>query len=307
MNVSVVIPAFNEADVIGGVVSELKEKYPEYEILLIDDGSEDSTAEIASSKGAKVIQHAVNQGYGSSWKSGVTHAKEDVLVFFDGDGQMQVDDIARLIDEMRNSGADMVSGARSSGQGSPFLRRPGKVLLRWLGQFMINKPIQDLNCGLRAIKKDILKKYVHLLPNGFSASTTSLMVFMQRGYLVRFIPINVIKRSGSKSTVKFFSDGFGTILLMIRLIALFNPLRFFLPVSMCMLVIAIAYSLFEVVSKGLGVPVLGAVSFIGGLQIFTVGIVCDQVSALRLERFESASSSGTEYLWKEKEKEKENE
>lgn len=284
-DVTIVIPAYNEASAIASVVRTLRARYPRFEILVVDDGSADDTARVAAAEGAVVVRHHENQGYGSTWKTGVAEARAPVVVFFDGDGQMNAEDVERLLAEMRATGADMVSGARQNASGSPLLRRPGKELLRRMAQFLVSRKIADLNCGLRAVKVEVLRRYLHLLPQGFSASTTSLMVFMQRGYLVKFVPITVRKRVGS-STVRIISDGFGTLMLILRLIALFNPMRVFLPISLGTVALSLIYSLVEVVRVGLGIPVLGAIMFIGGLQFFLIGIVCDQVSALRLERFE---------------------
>jgi glycosyltransferase involved in cell wall biosynthesis len=286
--VSIIIPAFNESGAIENVVKTLTASYPDYEVIVVDDGSTDGTGKIAAESGANVVTHRENRGYGRSWKSGIELAAAPILVFFDGDNQMYPEDIGRLLLEMQISGADMVSGARKSGASSSLARRPGKVILRWLGEFMVGRSIPDLNCGLRAVKKDVLTRYIHLLPNGFSASTTSLMAFLQRGYFVRFIPVEMKKRIGT-SSVRLISDGFGTLLLILRMVALFNPLRFFIPVSIGMFIFAIVYSFIEIIRLNMGIPVLGAVVFIGSLQIFMTGIVCDQVSALRLERFELPS------------------
>ncbi|MBI5461242.1 MAG: glycosyltransferase family 2 protein [Gammaproteobacteria bacterium] len=299
--VTIVIPAYNEVSAIAPVVRALRTRYPRFEILVVDDGSTDDTARIAAAEGAVVVRHHENHGYGSTWKTGVAEARAPVVVFFDGDGQMDVEDVERLLAEMRATDADMVSGARRNASGSPLLRRPGKELLRRLAQFLVSRKIADLNCGLRAIKVDVLRRYLHLLPQGFSASTTSLMVFMQRGYLVKFVPITVRKRVGS-STVRIISDGFGTLMLILRLIALFNPMRVFLPISLGTIALSLIYSLVEVLRVGLGIPVLGAIMFIGGLQFFLIGIVCDQVSALRLERFEglarrSGPAAGQSAAW----------
>lgn len=286
-SISIIIPAFNEEQAIGGVVDGLRKELGECEILVIDDGSSDKTAEVAGQHACTIIKHDVNRGYGASWKTGLLKAKGDIVVFCDGDGQFQPGDVHAAVDHFIENDADMTSGFRGQDSHRPWLRRPGKRLLLWVAELLQGRSIPDLNCGLRVVRRRILRRYMHILPNGFSASSTSLMIFFHRGYKVNFHPVSVKKRLG-KSSVSIFSDGFGTLLLLVRLIALFNPLRVFLPISGIFVLFAILYSIYEIVVRGLGVPVLGATLFSGGLLIFLVGIVCDQISSMRLEQFELA-------------------
>ena len=288
--VSIVVPAFNEEEAIATVTESLAERYPDYEIIVVDDGSSDHTAQRVDRDRCRLISHQVNRGYGASWKTGAKNARGKIVVFFDGDGQFQVEDVGRAVDKLRAEDCDMVLSVRRQGAGEPLIRRPGKAILFAVANFLARQKIRDLNCGLRAVKKKVLLRYLHLLPDGFSASTTSTLVFIKRGYKIGEIEITTKKRLGS-SSVRIVRDGLGTILLILRIIALFDPLRIFLPASAFLMAFATVYSLYEAFTRGLGVPVLGAVIFIGGMTTFFMGIICDQISAVRLERFEDPFTS----------------
>lgn len=283
--VTVVVPAFNEEEIIGEVVAELIQRYPEYEILVVNDGSSDRTAELVENLPCRLINHKVNSGYGSVWKTGCRHASGDVVVYFDGDGQFDPDDIEKVLDRFAETNADMVSGVRVKGTHTDFRRQPGKLVLREVANFLAKRKIPDLNCGLRAFNRTLLSRYLHLLPDSFSASSTSMLVFLKQGHKVEFQPLVVKKRAGT-SSVNILRDGFSTLLLIVRIIALFDPLRIFLPISLVLIVVSILYSGYEIIRLSLGIPVLGAVLFIGGVLCFLLGILSDQISALRLERLE---------------------
>ena len=279
--VSIIIPAFNEAAGIKNVVLTLAKLYPKYEILVIDDGSTDKTADIARELPCRVISHKKNKGYGASWKTGIQEAKNEIIVFFDGDSQFDPHDVKRLLEAFHDDEADMVSGSRSKTSHVPFERRPLKKILKWFVQILIGQSIEDLNCGLRCLRRSSLAQYAHLLPDGFSASTTSLVTFLYLKKVVTFIPIHTSKRVG-KSSVKVIYDGMGTVMLIIRLVALFNPLKIFLPLSIFFLVSSTSYSLYEAFLNKMGIPILGAMVFILGILTFFFGILCDQIAALRL-------------------------
>lgn len=283
-DLSIVIPAYNEELSISRVVQGLRSEYPDAEILVINDGSQDATAKIAAQLPCTLVTHKTNLGYGASWKTGIKSATREYIVFFDGDGQFDPADVNKLLDRLSDTNCDLVSGSRVSGSHQPISRRPGKLVLLKFAAFLSRRTIPDANCGLRAFRRELIARYAELLPNGFSASMTSLLLFFNRGYLVEFVPIVVTKREGT-SSVRQIRDGFGTILLMLRLSALFDPLRIFVPASLCLFGVSIVYSLWEAFTVGLGVPVLGATVLIGSMILFFLGIVCDQISALRLERF----------------------
>ena len=291
--VSIAVLAYNEAEAISDVLDVLVEKYPDYELLVIDDGSTDGTREIATLKGVRVVSHKVNRGYGAAWKTAIKEASGDTLVFYDGDGQFNPDDVGRLITLKTQDYADMAVGQRRPDSHVPTGRRPGKAVIRHLVQFLAEEEIKDPNCGLRAVDRTLLRRYADLLPDGFSASTTSLLIMLKRGYRLSYLPITVGPRLG-KSSVRQVRDGLRTIILLVRLIALFNPLRIFLPLSGALVALSLIYSLYVAIIEGAGIPVLGAVMLIGGLQAFLLGVVCDQISSLRLSSFSTPSEKDAE-------------
>jgi glycosyltransferase involved in cell wall biosynthesis len=280
---SILIPAFEEVRSIATVVSDLHDRYPAAELIVCDDGSTDGTADALDGLPVRVLRHRRNRGYGASWKSLAGAASGDLLVFIDGDGQFDPDDVARLIAEHRHTGADMVSGKRDGGKGRPLARRPGKWVMHRFAAWLTGTRVPDVNCGLRLVERRDFLRYLTLLPDGFSASTTSLLAYLASGREVAFVSIDVRRRSGT-SSVRMVRDGLRSLLLITRLTTLFSPMRVFLPVSAFLLLTGSIYSVWEAVRSGLGVPVLGATLVINGLIVFLFGILADQVSALRLER-----------------------
>lgn len=281
--VSILIPAFNEALGIRSVVECVLALQPDAEVLVCDDGSTDGTAAAIAGLPVRIVQHRVNRGYGAAWKTLAEHATGRAIVYFDGDGQFDPADIARILAAFRAGGHDLVSGSRTAGAGRPLGRRPGKWLLRRFANWFSPAPIPDVNCGLRVFDREAFLPYLPLLPDGFSCSTTSLLAYLATGRDVTFVDIEVRRRIGT-SSVKMLRDGLGTLLLILRLTVLLSPMRVFLPTSLAFLAAGIIYSVWEAVTSGLGVPVLGATLVINGVLVFLFGLLNDQVSALRLER-----------------------
>ena len=280
---SILIPAFQEVRSIATVVTDLHDRYPAAELIVCDDGSTDGTAAALEGLPARVVRHRRNRGYGASWKTLAAAASRDLMVFIDGDGQFDPDDVARLLAEFRRGEADMVSGQRDGGKGRPLSRRPGKWIMHGFAAWLTGTRVPDVNCGLRLVERRVFLRYLTLLPDGFSASTTSLLAYLASGREVAFVSIDVRRRSGT-SSVRMVRDGLRSLLLITRLTTLFSPMRVFLPVSASLLLTGSFYSAWEAVRSGLGVPVLGATLVINGLIVFLFGILADQVSALRLER-----------------------
>ncbi|MHC4637843.1 MAG: glycosyltransferase family 2 protein [Planctomycetota bacterium] len=282
--VSVILPAFNEAEAIGEVLDKLVPLAGEkgWEVLVVDDGSADQTGVIAQDHGAKVLTHPYNRGYGASLKTGLHAAAGDVVVIMDSDGQHDENDISRLLEEIDNY--DMVVGERVKGSHNEWIRRPGKWVLSRVANILSARKIPDLNSGLRAFKKELLLKLIHLMPDGFSFSTTSTVAYCSMNFRTKYIPIKTRARVGT-STVKQVRHGFETLLLMLRLIVLFNPLKVFMPVSLFFILTGTIYQIFIFITEGLHVHGGAVVTLIAGIQIFLFGLMIDQISSIRREKY----------------------
>ena len=280
---TVVIPAFNEAEAIGPVLERIKATCPELieEIIVIDDGSTDATRAAASLDGIRVLSHTRNRGYGASLKTGIMAARTEFVVTMDSDGQHDALDIARLWQVTGSN--DMVVGQRTALLHSEIWRMPGKWLLGVMANYLCRNRIPDLNSGFRLIRREVLTKYLHLCPSGFSFSTTITMTFFNRGYTVAYVPIDVRRRVG-KSTVSV-STGLETIILILRIATLFDPLRLFVPLSVLLGLTGLAWGV-PYAAYGHGVSVGAMLAIVTGVLMFSLGLICDQISQLRLERYE---------------------
>lgn len=278
--VSIVIPAYNEAGSLPRVLEELRTWMERgAEIIVVDDGSTDDTARVASEGGARVIRHRNNKGYGAALKAGIRAAEREIVVTFDADGQFETGDIAKMVDSLNE--CDMVVGVRPRGAGSPTLRKPGKWLLGKTANYLTQVEIPDLNCGFRALRVETAKRFLNLLPNGFSFTTTITLAMFKDGYNVAYLPITVHPRTTGVSSVRV-ADGFNTLLLIIRIIALFDPLKVFLPTSAIMFVIGILYWIYDSYSLGrLNIPTGAMILLVSAVMVFMFGILADQVSAIR--------------------------
>lgn len=282
---SILIPAYNEAAGIRSVVEGVLRCQPDAEIIVCDDGSSDGTSSELIGLPVRIVRHQVNRGYGAAWKTLAGRATGRTIVYFDGDGQFDPADIARILTAFSSGDHDMVSAARTSGPGRPLRRRPGKWVLRRFANWFARTRIPDVNCGLRAFDRRSFHPYLAILPDGFSCSTTSLLAYLATGRDVAYVDIEVRRRIGS-SSVRILRDGFGTLMLILRLTTLLSPMRVFLPASLLLMTTGVLYSVWEALARGLGVPVLGATLVINGLLVFLFGLMSDQISALRLERLQ---------------------
>ena len=282
-DLTVVIPAYNEEKAIGGVVRELVQKAPGVKVLVVDDGSEDGTGSVAREAGASVIRHKINRGYGASLKTGIRAAGTEFVAMYDGDGQHRPEDLLRLYEAAREH--DIVIGARDKASHQMMSRRPGKWVLARTADTLVGRKIPDLNSGLRVMRRSVVSRYLHLLPDGFSASTTTTVCVLQRGYDVEFLPITTRERVG-KSTVRQLRDGTNTIHLIMRLIMLFNPTRFFLPPAAAMILAGLVYGFVKAFRLHHGFPVLALLLVSTGLITGMFGVLADQISSLRREMYE---------------------
>jgi len=236
--VSIIIPAFNEAASIGPVVAALRDTAPWREILVIDDGSTDDTAANARAAGAQVIRHAYNKGNGAAVKTGIRNTSGAFILVMDADGQHRAADAPRLVAHLADY--DLVVGARSGRTQSSLARRAGNAMLNALAGYLTEQRIPDLTSGFRAARRECLAEFVHLIPNGFSTPTTTTLAFIKAGYSVPFEPIDAASREGL-SKIRLGSDGFGFVLILLKVITIFSPLRIFVPISATAFLVGAGY------------------------------------------------------------------
>ena len=277
--VTVVIPVYNEEVGIQKLLDKIIElKLNEvYEILVINDGSSDHSLEIIKKYPVKVYSHNANKGYGAALKTGIRKAHGDKVIILDSDGQHNPDQIrvlAGLLDEY-----EMVIGTRDKESFQVKTRQLGKRLIRWVGEFLVEQKLPDYNSGYRGFNRELIKGMLHIMPNGFSFSTTSTLAFLKEGYSIGTIPIRVEERVGRSSNVKFFKDGAKTLMLIMRIIMLFNPLKIFLPASIFITLVGIAYGIDGyLIAKRFSNGAI--VVTILGMFVFFIGLVADQISIM---------------------------
>jgi glycosyltransferase involved in cell wall biosynthesis len=277
--VTVVIPVFNEETGIRKLLDKIIDlKLNEiYEILVINDGSADHSLEIIKQYPVRIYSHNANKGYGAALKTGIRKAHGEKVIILDSDGQHDPDKIpllASLLDEY-----EMVIGTRDKESFQVNSRQLGKRMIKWVGEYLVEQKLPDYNSGYRGFNRELIKGMLHIMPNGFSFSTTSTLAFLKEGYSIGTTPIRVQKRAGRSSNVKFFKDGAKTLMLILRIIMLFNPLKIFLPASIFITLIGIAYGILGFIiahrfSNG------AIVVTILGMFVFFIGLIADQISIM---------------------------
>ena len=277
MPLSIILPAKNEAASIGAVIARIRQLYPDDEILVVNDGSDDNTASLAEAAGARVINHPMSMGNGAAIKAGARAAQGDVLVFLDGDGQHKPDDIPRLLDKLAE-GYDMVIGARSSSSHANTARLAANGVYNVVASQLTGHRIPDLTSGMRAVKADLFKKYLYLLPNGFSYPTTITMAFLRAGYLVDFIPIEARQRTG-KSHIRPIKDGVRFMLIIFKIATLYSPLKLFLPTSLLFFGTGVGYYAYTYLTQGRFTN-MSLLLFSAAVIVFLIGLISEQITAL---------------------------
>lgn len=286
---TIIIPIFNEESAIESTLNELINfpKSNDWDIFAVNDGSTDNTKSILEKfTSVKVIHHPYNKGYGAALKTGIKNATTDLICFFDADGQHNPQDLENLLRNFENY--DILIGERSKSSHQEWIRRPGKWVLSKTANFLTGRKIPDLNSGLRLVKRDVILKLLHLFPDGFSFSTTSTIAFLNLGLNVGYCPIKTNKRIG-KSSVRQLKHGSNVLLLILRLIILFNPLKVFIPISFLFFILGIIYEVIQgvvMIETGHERLIPGAFFLmITGILIFFFGLVVDQVSEMRKHQF----------------------
>lgn len=274
---SVVVPAYNEEDGIGPALRQLKDALravtTPHEILVVDDGSSDQTAERARAEGVHVISVPVNRGYGAALKTGIRRARYDVLVITDADGTYPPESIPKLVEQI--GVYDMVVGARVGAQVAiPLVRRPAKWLLTKLASYLAGQKIPDLNSGLRAMTRDLVQRYEHLLPSGFSFTTTITLAALCREHLVKYETIDYHVRTGDSKIRP--RHAFDFLLLIVRTIIYFNPLKVFLPAGAVLFAAGLAKLGYDLTLQNVSESAI--FSLLSGGLVWAVGLLSDQIS-----------------------------
>ena len=277
MNISVIIPAKNEAASIGDVVGRIRSAFPKAEVLVVDDGSSDRTPALARESGATVITHPQSLGNGAAVKAGARAAAGEVLVFLDADGQHDPADIPRLLEKL-DDGYDMVVGARSSSSHANSARLAANGIYNVIASMITGHRIPDLTSGFRAVKADLFRKFLYLLPNGFSYPTTITMAFLRAGFPVTFLPIVAQKRKG-KSHIKPIRDGIRFMVIIFKIATLYAPLKLFLPTSALFFATGLGYYIYSYATMGrftnMTLLLLSA-----AVIVFLIGLISEQITSL---------------------------
>lgn len=281
--VSIIIPAYNEEkailNVITGIDENLRFTDESYEIIVVNDGSTDNTKEILEENkiNMKLINHEQNIGYGAAIKTGIKSAQYGTIIITDADGTYPNERIPDLIQTLEEGDFDMVVGARVGKKVKiPLIRKPGKLLITKLASYLAGTKIPDLNSGLRVMKKGVVEKFINILPDGFSFTSTITLALLTNGYSVKHVPINYSKREG-KSKIKPIQDTLSFIQLIIRTVLYFNPLKVFIPLSVLLVILAFLLLFASWFFLGKAMDVSFGVILMTAVMVMAIGMLADLI------------------------------
>jgi glycosyltransferase involved in cell wall biosynthesis len=291
--ISVIIPALNEGLVIGNVVKQIhavvNQLDEHHEIIVVDDGSTDDTAQQAQEAGAVVIQHPYNIGNGASVKSGIRRARGQILVTIDGDGQHDPNDIPRLVE--RIGPYDMVVGSRSRESDTAAHRDVANMVFNSLASYVSERKIEDLTSGFRAVKAHIARQFVYLLPNKFSYPSTITLSVVRAGYSLGYESIKFAGRDKkTKSKIKPLQDGLRFLMIILKIAVFYAPLKIFVPLSLFIFLLGVSYGLMRIFVLHAPYGQTSALLMSTAALTFMVGLVSEQIAQLRFDRSESNTS-----------------
>ena len=287
---SLILPARNEAGGLRRLLPELVAMLPDAEIIVVNDGSNDDTLAVCAEFKVRVVSHPYPKGNGAAVKSGAREAHGDVLLFMDADGQHKPEDIPALLEKFAE-GYDMVVGARQTGSHAGAHRAVANDLFSRFATWMIQQTVEDLTSGFRVVKASKFRKFIYLLPNGFSYPTTTTMSFFRAGFSVAYLPIHTPRRTTGKSHIRPVRDGVRFLLIIIKIGTLYSPLKLFLPISAGFFMTGLGYYLYTYLSDGRFTN-MSALMFISTILTFLIGIVSEQISALHYKDIDVAEHEG---------------
>lgn len=285
---TIIVPVYNELDVLPDIVPNIIEFClpRQWQVIFVDDGSQDGSGEyldsMANSPLASVLHHKVNRGYGGAIKTGILNVNTPYCITIDADGQHNLQDVEKVYSYAMENDADMVVGDRGLRWDLSAYRAMGKRLIRVFTRLLMPLSVKDLNSGFKLYRSDLAKKYLRVCPNSMSFSDVITLVFINQGNLILEHPITVNPRKSGKSTITTYT-AFETVLEIMNIILMFNPLRIFLPLATLCVLIGLAWGAFVLLVVGQGVSVGAMLAIVTGLIFFVLGLLANQVSALRME------------------------
>lgn len=274
---SIIIPAKDEAEGLNTLLPSLKLHYPNAEIIVVNDGSTDDTEKVCDHFKVTLVNHPYSMGNGAAVKSGARAATGQILVFMDGDGQHEPEDIVKLLERI-DAGFDMAIGARNKSSQASIGRMCANTIYNYLASWMVNQKIEDLTSGFRAIRAGKFKNFLYLLPNGFSYPTTITMAFFRAGYTISYVPIVTNKRQG-KSHIHPLKDSIRFFLIIFRVGTLYSPLKIFFPVSLTLFFLGCGYYGYTYITQGRFTN-MSALLITSAIIIFLIGLVSEQITSL---------------------------
>jgi glycosyltransferase involved in cell wall biosynthesis len=275
---TIVLPARNEAAALHTLLPDLRARFPDAEILLVDDASEDETPQIGRAHGCRVISHPYRIGNGAAVKTGIRAANGSVIALMDADGQHRPEDLERLLERFRSGGFDMVVGARDHEGHASHRRWAANGVFNRLASWMTNQRVVDLTSGFRVARAELMREFLSLLPNSFSYPTTLTMSFFRSGYTVDYVPVDVRDRVGA-SHIRPLRDGVRFLLIIFKIGTLYSPLKLFLPVSLLLFVVATALYGYTYL-RSHQFTNMSALLYTTSLLTFLIGLVSEQITNL---------------------------
>ena len=292
MKFSIVIPAKNEEQGLALFLPRLRALYPDVRIIVVDDGSTDDTRAVCEAAGVTVLSQPYSKGNGAAIKAGALAAKGEYIVFMDGDGQHSPEDIERLLAKL-GEGYDLVVGARSGrGMQASIARWSANAFYNRLASWMVNRRIDDLTSGFRAVNRRKFLGFLYLLPNGFSYPTTSTMAFFRAGYSVGFVPIEVTQRLG-KSHINVLRDGVRFFLIIFKIGTLYSPLKVYFPMSVLMTGLGVLNYLGAALGSGSWrFTNMSTLLVLAGMIVFLIGLLSEQLTNLQYKDVDHEGDEG---------------
>jgi glycosyltransferase involved in cell wall biosynthesis len=283
---TIIIPIYNEEAVLSKVLPGFIEfcEQNQFNLVLVNDGSRDNSLNIINQHiqthlgNVIVVSHKLNRGYGGALKSGIQSSNTEYSIFIDADGQHRLEDVSNLFARIRETDADMIIGSRKGQRGNWF-RSLGKTLIRAIAKILMDVPVNDINSGMKIFRTELGKKYLHLCPDTMSFSDIICLVFINNKHLVMEEPIQVLERKGGKSTIGVHT-AFETIMEILNIITLFNPMKIFLTISILLFIIGFGWGL-RFSMKGMGISIGSSMLIIISILVFLLGLIAEQLAALR--------------------------